>query len=370
MCRVKQYLTCCICTSIHPLPTHARRYERKCKLYGGRVNKTSRFFNEACRVSLEIDGTLIHVATEIKKLQEILSDEGAHYLTTLYYVAKQSAKDRAARGRTEAGIISITADHLIHLYQKQKGRCYYSGIQMNLRSHTDWRCSVERLDPYKGYIDGNVVLIIAELNSSVQWTTTKIVEFYHLNRKDHAAEYVERIEAVKLKRKRTPVTMQGELIVCNKCNVARHKEAFTQRRGAGCKKCRGDVSALRRQCPIGHFSKLLTTMRQSSKVRGHPPPTVTAENLLELFDARKGLCAISNIPMAFGNTKITPWICSVDRLNTKLGYTLDNIQLICYEFNTMDMSSMHEKTEGSSGWTAVKMQQFIEQLDDNIVSRE
>src|SRR5438128_381199 len=74
----------------------------------------------------------------------------------------------------EAGMIDITLEYLKGVWDKQDGKCFYSGIQMQTKPNSDWKCSVERLDPDKGYIKGNVILACHELNCRTQWSIEKI----------------------------------------------------------------------------------------------------------------------------------------------------------------------------------------------------
>ena len=232
-----------------------------------------------------------------------------------------------------------------------------------MESHSDWRCSVERLDPKKGYMKDNTVLICAEFNSSVQWTVDKVESLRHLlTLKQESVLHVKYNREMKGLTHRRVVSTDTHCI-CNTCGLEKLLHEFTKRLSAGCNKCRSNSMRLRRSTASGHFSKLLTTMRQASKVRGHPPPSVTQSDLMRILNEQGGLCAYSGIPMRFGSIKQNDWVCSVDRRNVSEGYTITNISLICYEFNTMDMSAMRNKAangKGSSGWTLMKMNRLKE----------
>lgn len=52
----------------------------------------------------------------------------------------RSCKLRAKKGRVEASICELDNNYLINLYTQEDGKCYYSGIQMNLTPHSDWKC--------------------------------------------------------------------------------------------------------------------------------------------------------------------------------------------------------------------------------------
>lgn len=67
-------------------------------------------------------------------------------------------------------IIDIDSLYLLGLWDKQKGKCYYSGLLMNKSmikgKKLAWDCpSIDRLDPSKGYIRGNIVLCLFSINA-------------------------------------------------------------------------------------------------------------------------------------------------------------------------------------------------------------
>ena len=61
---------------------------------------------------------------------------------------------------------NIEKGHLIELYHKQNGRCYYSDIEIKHNNILQYdSLSIERLNPEEGYVMGNVVLVSFSLNS-------------------------------------------------------------------------------------------------------------------------------------------------------------------------------------------------------------
>jgi len=58
---------------------------------------------------------------------------------------------------------------------------------------------------------------------------------------------------------------------------------------------------------------------------------INLEDLLELWHAQKGRCAISNYPMQ--HTMSSLFSVSVDRIDSSQGYTKSNIQLVCQGIN-------------------------------------
>lgn len=68
---------------------------------------------------------------------------------------------------------------------------------------------------------------------------------------------------------------------------------------------------------------------------------ITKEDIENLWNLQNGLCAISDIPMTYELDKGRIFTnVSIDKINPNLGYTKDNIQLVCMAVNQMksDMS--------------------------------
>jgi hypothetical protein len=70
--------------------------------------------------------------------------------------------------------------------------------------------------------------------------------------------------------------------------------------------------------------------------RGKHPVEVVVDELKSLWDKQGGLCALSGVPMTYEKGKgRLPTNLSIDRKDSGLGYTLDNVQLVCYQANLM-----------------------------------
>ena len=78
---------------------------------------------------------------------------------------------RTAYGRAcKKGLdFDLTPEYLMELYNKQNGRCYYSGIKMEiaLKGYIDNTntLSIDRVDSSKGYIKENIVLCCDSVNT-------------------------------------------------------------------------------------------------------------------------------------------------------------------------------------------------------------
>ena len=86
------------------------------------------------------------------------------------FVLRQLISGSKSRVRNKPIPFSLTLDHLLDLWTKQEGKCYYTNVTMTYgptasgnATHTS--LSIDKLDPAKGYTIGNVVLCTYIANS-------------------------------------------------------------------------------------------------------------------------------------------------------------------------------------------------------------
>ena len=116
------------------------------------------------------------------------------HLMRLLRSSRNNTKTRNNNGRNHE--FNITFEYLLELLKSQKGHCYYMKNQLlSYGSFLDYQCSLERLDPNKGYIKGNVVLCSLEMNGVSQWTVQKFQQIREqlINSKE-CFEYLQEIE--------------------------------------------------------------------------------------------------------------------------------------------------------------------------------
>lgn len=78
-------------------------------------------------------------------------------------------------------------------------------------------------------------------------------------------------------------------------------------------------------------SKIGNCKNNSARRRHQIPFTITAKEMYLMWKTQKGLCALSNIEMVLEKRhKYTP---SIDRIDPLKGYTLDNVQWVCWAVN-------------------------------------
>lgn len=62
-------------------------------------------------------------------------------------------------------------NHLIELWDKQNNKCYYTGIEMVLHGYKENvrnSMTIDRIEPSKGYVEGNIVLCCSIVNKIKQ----------------------------------------------------------------------------------------------------------------------------------------------------------------------------------------------------------
>jgi hypothetical protein len=80
-----------------------------------------------------------------------------------------------AKGRKDGKEIEISKWYLEEIYQKQKGKCALSGVDLEFkRGGTYWggkwcnpnSCTIDRINSNLGYVRGNVQLVTWEVNAT------------------------------------------------------------------------------------------------------------------------------------------------------------------------------------------------------------
>lgn len=96
----------------------------------------------------------------------------------------------------------IDKPFMYSLWEKQQGKCAYSGVPMTFGSYKDkwWTASLERKDITVGYVKDNVCFIAYEFNTkdstavakrevagSSAWTPDKVAHFIEVYTRRHGA---------------------------------------------------------------------------------------------------------------------------------------------------------------------------------------
>jgi len=154
---------------------------------------------------------------------------------------------------------------------------------------------------------------------------------------------------VKKNRTRDITHWDGDKLLCLRCREYKDPSCFTSRPNSPhrsdkvgqCKECRKALEEKRRICNRGNGSidrvllERFLGARDRASRRGIDCD-ITVDHLKELWVKQDGLCAISGLPMSHiifcGRV---PTNVSVDRINSRMGYVVGNIQLVCMAINQM-----------------------------------
>lgn len=315
-----------------------------------------------------------------KKHRYLYTNTFEGFINKLVGQARGHSIDRKNKGRNEAGIFNITKDDLLQKWNEQDGLCFYSGIKMITKQSSDYMCSLERLNPEKGYIIENVALIIYELNNPTQWTPSKIRKVIELvNVKHDFDKILKDIDENAYMRKQTKkmnklvktIKDNIEYWKCTHCSILKTTDAFDTNIARGCKECTTKNTNIHLNTLKGHLNRLINNAKMHinriNKTRKDNPCdfNITYDDLLEQLKKQKGLCYYSSIKMEYGKASQKDFVMSLERIDSLKGYVKDNICLICREFNGSDQTARTVNTVyGSGAWTKEKFQVFLKSIQE------
>eukprot|EP00397_Hematodinium_sp_SG-2012_P038811 GEMP01042281.1.p1 GENE.GEMP01042281.1~~GEMP01042281.1.p1 ORF type:complete len:479 (+),score=9.62 GEMP01042281.1:141-1577(+) len=322
----------------------------------------------------------------------------AHTLRGIMTTFLGNAKSNSARrstipGRENAGRFEIDVPFLLNLWLKQKGRCAYSDIVMNIEPWTPWKLSLERQDNALGYVPGNVVFACAEFNTvdhtvnakgavhgSSKWSREKVRSVPETVRSSlplSDSEFVQKTECLDATATRNKYSKRQVLdngnILCPSCNrfLSPDNFHFHRRNTFGrqhiCKPCSSSYLSEYRNTLIGFLRSRLHSVKQSAKVRSDKGRgeagdfNMTLADVLMLYKKQRGLCYYASVKMTLKPR--SDWMCSIERLDNSKGYVHGNVALICCEFQTSDYSCRATAPVfGSPQWSKHKVAMVIQWL--------
>lgn len=287
--------------------------------------------------------------------------------------------------RVQRGICTINEEFLKNLYKSQKGLCYYSNIPMNTQSYIEWKCSVERINNNKGYISDNIVLCCYEFNIAKQWTKEKFQQIIGLIKKEIPKNELEKTKNDILKissNKGIPHKVNQlkfinnkEYTKCNVCNKFKLRNKFGKSLSVGCTECSKNRKKIYYNSPRGFFTLLLSSTKKSSIDRSKRKNRnknvnndfkITLNNIVDIYVKQNGRCFYSGIPLVL--LMNNDWKASIERKDVMKGYTVDNVCLVCQEFNGSDLTSCRKKYDDSEdtenkytsgSWNKKKFEYFM-----------
>lgn len=232
------------------------------------------------------------------------------------------------------------------IWKEQKGRCFYSGINMNFDDHCDYKVSISRIDKESGYKKENIILIVQELNIATKlWNKIKLKNLLTNEILDHPqiSDIRNKIIVKKLKKSSE----------CRLCGV------FYDTINDCCYKCRYHRDINNVLLFTLNNCKNNTKSRNKIKTRDKTECNINIDDMWDQLQSQRGKCFYSDMNMTF-NGRRDDWNISIERLDTTKGYEVGNFVFICEEFNSPDRSSiktLYEK-QGSCGWSRDKFIYF------------
>ena len=148
---------------------------------------------------------------------------------------------------------------------------------------------------------------------------------------------------------------------------------FNRNKASGCKDCVRIVDQKKMEKPRSAMLALIRSARANTKRRKNKSTAedrdftfdLTFDDLVTIYRAQKGLCAYSGLPLKFGNSTEINWKMSLERIDTKQGYTKSNVCLIVYEMNTCDKRILYnDDSDGSCAWSAEKFRYVFEHIKE------
>lgn len=147
--------------------------------------------------------------------------------------------------------------------------------------------------------------------------------------------------------------------ICDNCGKEFEREEYEMKRSKllgrsiNCSRYCGAVSSNKKSTRTGDvrnlgklarkdkftpFRFLLKGHKQIAKNKSTPVDfNLTAQEVYDQWEKQKGCCAYTGYPMVHPyenqGKPLTPYVASIDRIDSSKGYTKDNIELVCVVMN-------------------------------------
>lgn len=106
------------------------------------------------------------------------------------YLARLCSKLKHSRKGTHEW--ALTPDDLMHLWEKQNGKCAVSGMNLTWhvdgRGHKEFNASIDRINPDAGYTPDNVQLVCYRVNIMRHTLSVDMFWWWVKNIHDHSIE--------------------------------------------------------------------------------------------------------------------------------------------------------------------------------------
>lgn len=96
-------------------------------------------------------------------------------------------------------------------------------------------------------------------------------------------------------------------------------------------------SAASHNIPVTKFDLKLIYKSSVKRAKGcNREHSISETDIFDLYEEQNGCCAVSGLPFSSGKNaawRIQPFYPSLDRIDSKVGYTKDNVRLVCAAVN-------------------------------------
>jgi hypothetical protein len=279
------------------------------------------------------------------------------FLMSLIGSSRGSAKKRKKEH-------TLVNNDILILAHQQNDKCAISGLPLIYKTFSDWQCSLDRINDDIGYIKTNVRLICLEFNTEIKWS----IDLIHnsILKMNNDIDYLTIAnEITETKPKNAPIYRwvkqlidDKEYVFCHFCKKTKTLDLFVIRFNNGCKECAKKIKTFKQR-----FSRIYRDAKKHTNERNNVRKlqqvfTITPEFLVKLYKNQKGLCAISNIPLNFNGE----YCVSIERKDTDIGYTPDNVCLITVCFQSTQKQGGINATGG--GWNRAKWNLIVDRFSE------
>lgn len=133
---------------------------------------------------------------------------------------------------------------------------------------------------------------------------------------------------------------EGTIVHCPKCEEELDQSKFNADKSSQnglqtyCRECKVGIAKIYESTFKGFLTILFKDLKGNAKKRGIPVD-ITKDDVISLYHKQEGKCRLTKIPMTHTKVDATYYNISVDRIDSSVGYTKKNIQIICNAANKM-----------------------------------
>jgi len=295
------------------------------------------------------------------------------FLKSLIKSCTSNTAKRNSKGRNLTS--TITEEKLKGLIKNQNGRCAVSGAVLVFKQFSNNKASVDRINDDLGYVDGNCRLVCLEFNTATKWSWELLVKAVSLSgmSPENFEDDISDLEMVLsnkhfgIQKKWTINTENGKAVIfCHNCSTTKPREEFTKKVSHGCKACRTEQKLNYHSSWRGALKLLIGHARENTKARNKclkkgatkHKCDITYKELVGILKKQGGMCAYSRVALS---PKMGDWKVSLERIDVKKGYSINNVHLVCQRFNACDCSAKADgPVQGSGGWSREKFLQYAQ----------